>query len=626
MKLRGCQSVGIDLGTTYSTLAYLDPYFQPRVVYDASGQMATPSVIYFDDQGVVVGDLALQQSKVAAERVAQFVKVHVGDSYEVEYFGRRYTPESLSAIILRHLVQEAEPLIGSVEKAVITVPAYFTERRRQATEQAGRIAGLDVIGTLNEPMAATIAYGLSRCNQDQKVVVYDLGGGTFDVTVVLISPDQICELATCGNRQLGGRDWDRALFDFLADRFRQATQVDLRDDLQASQELQLECERAKRNLSRVPQVAIRVHAANRSEAFQVTREQFEQLTSCLLQTTRLTTEMALEDAGLTWDDITRVLTVGGAAQMPAVREMLRTLSGRTPDSGMHPVTAVATGAALYAYQLEAGDGPRVVHLAREEPPAASETFPPSENEDVSDKSSSLTPAPASSRPPELDSPGSDNVVPDGRGERVVESEASADELRLLAAEPEFAENAEVEPPAGRSAAEADDFVLPQVRFVTAHGVGVRTISGGGWRNTVLIPKNSRVPVAVTRRFLIATGSGKGSHIRVVVTQGDTPDVEFAEVLGHGRIEGFPRDEAAGQAVDVIMEFDAAGRLHIQAVYCKTGQQLHMDLDIPHGLCPEEVDRQRELLQGTPFLSRVSSETAADTAEGPPEDGFLLQDD
>jgi molecular chaperone DnaK len=590
MKLRGCESVGIDLGTTYSTLAYLDTQFQPRVISNASGQVATPSVIYFDDGGVVVGDLALQQSQVAADRVAQFVKVHMGDAHEMEFLGRRYTPESLSAIILRHLVQEAEPLIGEIRKAVITVPAYFTERRRRATEQAGRIAGLDVIGMLNEPMAATLAYGLYRSEGEQNVVVYDLGGGTFDVTVVHISPDAICELATCGNRRLGGRDWDRALFDFLADQFLQAQGSDLRDDPQAVQTLQIECERAKRNLSRVAQVSIRVFAENRSQVVQVTRQQFEQLTCRLVQSTRLTAEMALEDAGLNWGHISRVVLVGGSTQMPAVRAMLKELSGREPDTGVHPVTAVAMGAAIYAYQLEAGKAPTTIRQAQ----------------DSDEPDSAAVPAAEPSPPVVLTS---GDIPPDVAPAAVGVVSPTGPEVD--AAEMDW--NEETDEP-DEPGAPTPKVELPAVRFVTAHGVGVRTVSGGTWRNTVLIPKNSPVPTEVTRRFLTAAQGAGGSHIRIVVTQGDTTDIELAEVVGQGRIEGFPLGEPSGQPVDVIMHFDDTGRLHIRAVYSKTGQQLRMDLEIPNGLRPEEVERQRELLQNTPFLTVFRGDDGDDSAE------------
>lgn len=583
---RGCESVGIDLGTTYSSLACLDTQLAPQVVSDSSGQLATPSVIYFDDQGVVVGDLALQQSKVAAERIAQFVKVHMGDDWKAEYLGHVYTPESLSALILRHLVREAEPQIGRITSAVITVPAYFTERRRRATEQAGKIAGLDVIGTLNEPMAATLSYGLYRNEGEQTVLVYDLGGGTFDVTIVRISQEEIRELATCGDRQLGGRDWDQALFDFLADRFQQEHQVDLRQDLQAAQELQLECERVKRSLSRFSQVPIRVNAAGRSQVFQVTRQDFEQLTSALLLRTKLTVEMVLEDARLTWPEISRVVLVGGSTLMPAVRRMLQQTSGFAPDTGVHPVTAVAQGAAIYAYMLEVEEAPKAIHRAPVREDAADE------------------------RPPSQPAP------PQGEGSPSASAgHDTAAEFRLVLDETGDEEEA------GETRPQATP--LPRVSFVTAHGVGIRTRKGGAWHNTVLIPKNSLVPVEMTKRFVTSAVAGGGSFINIVVTQGDTPHCELAEVLGQGRIEGFPAHSPPGQPVDVTMRFDEFARLHIRAIYVKTGQEMQMSLEIPGGLHAEEVERQREILDRTPWLSVFNPDADGETGEDAPGEWELV---
>jgi molecular chaperone DnaK len=362
---RGSQAVGIDLGTTYSSLAFLDGQMTPRMVPDSSGKPVIPSVTYFDESGeIVVGELALEQARVAAERVVQFVKVHMGDEWRTEIAGHVHTPESLSAIILSHLISEAEPQIGGIERAVIAVPAYFTEKRRRATEQAGQIAGLDVIGTLNEPMAATLAYGLYLDDKEQDVLVYDLGGGTFDVTIVRISPGRIEEIATNGNRQLGGRDWDARLIDFVAEEFSQAHGRDPRHDLQAAQDLQLECERAKRRLGRMAKTAIRLHAFGSDHVTEITRDQFEAMTQPLVQSTKLTTELVLEDAHLDWSDLTRIALVGGSTQLPAVRAMLREASGLQPDTGVNPVIAVALGAAIYAHMLESGSE---VHTIRRPP-------------------------------------------------------------------------------------------------------------------------------------------------------------------------------------------------------------------------------------------------------------------
>jgi molecular chaperone DnaK len=525
----------------------MDPQMLPRVVADSSGQTVMPSVVFFDDEDIIVGDMALQQAKVYADRVVQFIKVSMGDQWRKEYQGRVHTPESISAMILGQLVKEAEPQIGPIRSCVVTVPAYFTEKRRRSTQQAGEILGLEVLGTLNEPMAATLAYGLHRTNQEQTVAVYDLGGGTFDVTIVRISPNELEELATNGNRQLGGRDWDQALIDFVVEDFRKAHVLDLHTVPQAMQDLLLECERAKRRLGRMSRTSIRVHAEGRDHQVEVSRQKFEELTAHLLQATKLTTEVAIEDAGLKWDQIARVVLVGGSTHMPAVREMLKQVSGKPPDTGVNPVVAVALGAAIYAHMLEAGVAPKAI---QQKP-----TIEPDDQE--------ATLAPQASEP----------TVSEEGGE-----------------------------------------AMPRVRFVTAHGVGLKVRTARGWSNRVLIPKNTQVPVSTTKRFLTKSSGAGGSTIKIDVTQGDTTDLALAETLGTGRIKGVPPDEPDQQPVDVTMKFDDQGRLHIQAFYVPRNQEMEMSLEIPGGLQEEEVREHQRFLEETGFLEPVSADRLIQTLE------------
>jgi molecular chaperone DnaK len=526
-------SVGIDLGTTYSSLAYVDAQGVPRVVADSTGQTVLPSVVFFDDEEIIVGDIAWQQAKLRPDRVVQFIKVHMGDPWRREFRGRAYTPESISAIILGQLIKEAAPEIGPIRRAVITVPAYFTEKRRRATQQAGEIAGLEVLGTLDEPMAAALAYGLQRTDHEQRVVVYDLGGGTFDVTVLRISPDELEEVAIRGNRQLGGRDWDQVLIDFVADGFQKVHRQDLRAAPQAMQELLLECEQAKRRLSRMAKTLIRAHAFGCEHTVELTREQFEAMTAPLLQATKLTTETALADAKLTWQSVSRVVLVGGSTLMPAVRRMLSRASGREPETSLNPVLAVALGAAVYVHLLETGQPFRALQAAAQDTARPSDAMPGS----------------------------------GGLG-------------------------------AGRSAPTAG----PSLRFVTAHGVGLKIRRGNQWSNEVLIARNTPVPVSVTRRFRTRSAGGRKGIITIDITQGDTPDAAAAELLGTGTITGLPADEPDGQPVDVTMAFDEQGRLHIRACYVPRNQHFEISLEIPHGLRNEEVLDQRRFLEETGFFS------------------------
>ncbi len=575
MTERACQAVGIDLGTTYSSLAYLDKRGVVQVVNDAAGQAVMPSVVYFDDHAVLVGDVALQQSKIDVSRSVQFIKAHMGEPWKREFNGHAHTPESLSAIIISHLKREAESQIGPIPSAVITVPAFFVERRRRATEQAGVIAGLDVLGTLNEPMAATLAYGLYRGKndsagkqmEDQAVVVFDLGGGTFDVTIVRISPTEIWEIATEGNRRLGGRDWDDYLLNLIADDFKRAHGVDLRqEDPQAEHDLRIECELAKRRLSSMKRTPVVFHACGKRHTTSVTREQFEAATAHLVQGTRLTVELALSDAGLSWDKISRVLLVGGSTQMPAIRRMLQEASGSPPDSDINPVTAVAKGAAIYAHILESGQqGPEIFQEAAEE-----------ERPDT----------PFDEKPAVLSAAAPGISLEGGAGETA--------EAQPPGEKPSETEPPPVENPIG--------LTVDSVKFVTAHGVGIRVREGERWKNEVLIKANTRVPKDASKRCHPTKKPEAGSYIRVEITQGDTADPDLAEVLGVGRIEGFSGDEPAQQPVDVIMQFDRLGRLSVSAKYGDRDTQLIFAMEIPNGLTPDEVENHHEHLKEMGVLS------------------------
>ncbi len=534
---RACESVGIDLGTTYSAMAFMDPNMVPRMVINAKGQSIIPSVVYFDEDEVLVGESALENAEIEAEHVAQFIKVHMGEAWRKTYRGHEHTPESISAIILGHLAKQAVQQIGPVKKAVITVPAFFNEKRRRATQQAGEIAGLEVIGTLNEPMAATLAYGLHRLNEEQIVAVYDLGGGTFDVTLVKISPDEITELATKGNRELGGKDWDQALVEHVAVDFMNAHGVDPLTDPQGSQDLILACEKAKRRLSDKKSAKIKIHACGHQHIAEVTREQFEEMTSDLLEMTRMTTELALKKANLGWNDVNRVVLVGGSTFMPMVHNMIADATGRPPDTNVNPVMAVALGASIYACMLETGKAPRTIRLTDEKP-------------------GSTSPAPPEPAP------------------------APQTQVPVPSEEPEVS--------------------APKVRFVTAHGVGlkVRDPSGAGWKNSLLIPEQTPVPnpIPATKSFVAADRINAGSVIKIEITQGDSEDIDLVEVLGEGRIEGFSDAQPAGQPVEVSMWFDAQSRLHTKAVYVKTGQEMQMTIEVKGGLCQREVEEHHEHLK------------------------------
>ena len=349
--------VGIDLGTTYCVVAHLDDRGRPVTVPNRDGDILTPSAIYLTGGGqAVVGQPALDLAMEEPDRVATMVKRRMGfPDFGRPVAGRNFRPETLSAIILRKLVQDAERELGPVKQAVITVPAYFDDSRRKATQDAGRIAGLEVLDIIDEPSAAALAYsfqavpaGENLSDEPRTVLVYDLGGGTFDVTLVKLGKKRFQVLGIEGDVQLGGKDWDDRVVRHAADAFRQAHGTDPTADPQSLAMLQSSAERAKRTLSKLEQASVTVAHAGLKMQVPVSRAEFESLTADLLLRTRLTTLEVLETAKVTWDQVTKVLMVGGSTHMPACRHLLRELSGREPDRSLAVSEVVARGAAIHA--------------------------------------------------------------------------------------------------------------------------------------------------------------------------------------------------------------------------------------------------------------------------------------
>jgi molecular chaperone DnaK len=350
-------AVGIDLGTTYSVIARLDELGRPQTLNNAEGDKITPSVLLFEDGNVVVGKEAAKAAATDADNVAECAKRDLGNQfYHRQIGGRRYPPEALQAWILNKLRVDATRQFGAFSKAVVTVPAYFDEVRRKATMDSGYIAGLDVMDIINEPTAAAVAFGFQQgyMNPDRpdeerkKILVYDLGGGTFDVTVMEIGGRDFSALATDGDVMLGGKDWDQRLVDFVAEEFIRKFGLDPREEPNSHGRLWRDCEDAKRTLSARAKAQIACDFRGQAIRVEVSRSQFHDMTKDLLDRTSFTTRQTLQAAGLEWPDIDRVLLCGGSSRMPAVVEMLRDLSGKEPDCSISPDEAVAHGAALHA--------------------------------------------------------------------------------------------------------------------------------------------------------------------------------------------------------------------------------------------------------------------------------------
>ena len=347
--------IGIDLGTTNSCVAVLEGG-EPVVIANAEGARTTPSVVAFTKNGErLVGETAKRQAITNPDRTIASIKRHMGENYTVEIDGKSYTPQDISAMILGKLKADAEAYLGEkVSEAVITVPAYFSDAQKQATKDAGKIAGLDVKRIINEPTAASLAYGLDKADGSQKILVYDLGGGTFDVSVLELGDGVFEVLATNGDTHLGGDDFDNAVLNFLADSFMAEHGIDLRKDNMALQRLKEAAEKAKKELSSAQTTKINLPFITVSEAgplhmdMDLTRARFDQLTSDLVDRSIEPMKKAMADAGVTNADISKVILVGGSTRIPAVQAAVQKVTGKEPFKGINPDECVAVGASIQA--------------------------------------------------------------------------------------------------------------------------------------------------------------------------------------------------------------------------------------------------------------------------------------
>ena len=345
--------IGIDLGTTNSCVAVMEGG-EAVVIANAEGNRTTPSVVAFKDGERMVGQVAKRQAVTNSDRTVASIKRHMGESYKVSIDGKNYTPQEISAMVLQKLKADAEAYLGStVTEAVITVPAYFNDAQRQATKDAGKIAGLDVKRIINEPTAAALAYGVDK-EAEQKIMVYDLGGGTFDVSVLDIGDGVVEVLATAGNTHLGGDDFDKCVMDYLVAEFKKAEGIDLSGDKVAMQRLKEAAEKAKIELSGVTSSTVNLPYITADATgpkhldVTLTRAKFNELTAHLVEATMGPVRQAMSDAGLSASDISKVLLVGGSSRIPAVQEAVKSITGKEGFKGINPDECVAVGAAIQA--------------------------------------------------------------------------------------------------------------------------------------------------------------------------------------------------------------------------------------------------------------------------------------
>lgn len=515
--------VGIDLGTTFSAIAYVDHQGKSQVVCNPEDQQRPilPSAVFFEEGEALIGQTAIDNAYVEPENVVQFVKRSLGDRKTFNVGGQSLTPEAVSALILKKLVQIAAPAIGPVDRVVITVPAFFNEKRRAATVQCGEIAGLKVEATLNEPSAALIAYGLHSDPELAKVdargntptknyVVYDLGGGTFDVTVMAVSQNRVKELATGGNRELGGIDWDQALVDYVAQEFQNVHGASPKETKESLQTLMSECNKAKIQLSARRRTVVQCTHAGRVHRVEVTREKFEQLTASMLAMTELTVETCLRDANLDWDQVEAVLMVGGSTLMPMVQSMLARISGKTPRSDIDPSTVVAQGAAIYAGVLETQGAIR----------------------GVGEHQGAMAPEGSSGR----SQPGKPQMLPGPKSAGII------------------VERLEVP--------DGDDIEVVDLQLVNSHGVGVYATKRGEPINVVMIPRNSELPTSRTQLF--RTTKHDLRELRVRVSEGDSPVRTSCDLLGTCVLGPLPPHLPKGTPVELQIGFSKDGRIKVSA--------------------------------------------------------------
>ena len=351
------KAVGIDLGTTNSVVAVLEGG-EPTVIANAEGNRTTPSIVAFKGEEVLVGELAKRQAITNPDNTVRSIKRQIGTNWKEKFENKEYTPQEVSARILQKLKRDAESYIGEdVTDAVITVPAYFNDAERQATKEAGQIAGLNVLRIINEPTAAALAYGLEN-NEDQKILVYDLGGGTFDVSVLEISEGVFEVKSTSGDSKLGGDDWDERVMDWLVEKFKSSTGIDISGDKMAMQRIKEGAEKAKIELSSTTETEVNLPFITANDSGpqhlleKLSRSEFEKITSDLVDRTKDPVNKAVEDAGLSFSDIQHIILVGGSTRIPSVQTVVKSMTGKDPSKGVNPDEVVASGAAIQAGVLK----------------------------------------------------------------------------------------------------------------------------------------------------------------------------------------------------------------------------------------------------------------------------------
>ncbi len=504
-------AVGIDLGTTYSSLSIVNEYGEPEIVTNAEGERLTPSAVFFDNDVVVVGEIAKESAVTSPDKVIVFSKREMGNpNWFYKYNGNRLTPPDISSFILKKLKKDAEDSLGySTPYAVITVPAYFDDNRRRATIAAGEIAGFTVLKLINEPTAAAIAFGAQKSSADETVLVYDLGGGTFDVTLMRVEDkgQNIRIIASEGDHQLGGKDFDDAIIRFCVDQFVAEHQFDPTEDAAETQQLRKDAEKAKKELSVRQRTTILVRAKGHRSQVVIQREQFDEAIKPKLDTTAALIRSVLRSAKVQVQEVDRVLLTGGSTRIPAVREQLRSMFGKEPDASVNPDEAVSLGAAIVA-ALE------VIKVKKEEVQPA-----------VIEKIGSL-----------------------------------------------------------------------QITDVISHSIGIEAIAPGTSQkiNSILIKKNTPIPVDVSKEFVTQMQGQTG--IKITVYQGEFQNPALCNPIGDFTLTGLPPNRPPGKKVRVTISSTNNGVVEIIARDIESGIETQTKVDYAVGQSTNQISAKKLWMQ------------------------------
>jgi molecular chaperone DnaK len=581
--------LGIDLGTTFSAMAHVNRWGKPEIITNAEGFATTPSVIHFYDRDAcVVGDEAVKMVVIDPDNVVRFIKRNMGEeSFSLEFYGKTYTPQEISALILRKMRDDAEELTGeTIRDAVVTVPAYFNSAQRGATAEAGQIAGLNVLSIINEPTAAAIAYGLDRIGGRRKLLVFDLGGGTFDVTVMEIRGTKLTTISSDGNAELGGKDWDDRLLNHVAEKFYEKYQLDPRDDPAPYQELYERCLHAKISLSTKKRAVIPVNYRGNRMVVPVERQLFESLTADLLQQCEDTSNIVLEKARLLWSELDDVLLVGGSTRMPAVRSLLTRLSSREPAANVNPDECVALGAGLAGVFRHRPDHPalqmkrkamadRARELEKEEQARQQEGGPLY----VENEESPLEPDSGPTEPPSAREEGPRAAaIGLAYGGHVAQEamEQAADKGAWDSGE--FGAAKPVDKDEIKAVGQAFDrridgkmWDLPpvEIRDCTTHPLGIIVLDKQRQERVVeLVPEGTPLPHDYKGRFAYAYENM--TAVRVEVTEGVGDQRDEVAVIGKVELTGLP-PRPRGTPIEVIYAYGVDQILSVRVIDVETGK-------------------------------------------------------